>query len=219
MASIQLEHSSEDALAVMARVPRIGQVKSRLAKEIGQAGALAAYKVLLGTTLEEAALVQARRYLFYAPGEIPPERCAWPVGGEILEGFSLVPQPEGDLGGKIEAAFSRAFSDGCHRCVVIGADCPGIRRPLLEEAMRRLDSVGLVLGPAEDGGYYLIGLRADSWPLSSLFQQVEWGSGAVLVQTLIHARGLGLDPFFLPRLYDIDRPGDLLRWRSESRAE
>lgn len=119
------------------------------------------------------------------------------------------PQAEGNLGDRLIHAVEAGFADGGRAAVVIGADCPDLDNALLARAFEALREKELVIGPALDGGYYLIGLRQ---PRAELFRGIDWGSEHVLRQTLAIANRLGLSVFTLPPLTDIDRPEDLAAW-------
>jgi hypothetical protein len=120
-------------------------------------------------------------------------------------------QGEGDLGARISRAFANAFGRGARAVLVVGSDCPRLSGPLMRDALRRLSAVDLVLGPAEDGGYYLIGLsRACARrAMPALVTGVPWGTGDVLARTVDLAEQAGLTYALLARLPDVDRPEDL----------
>jgi hypothetical protein len=109
----------------------------------------------------------------------------------------------------MQRAFVEAASEGADRVVMVGADCPEITAELLEKALERLATTDIVLGPASDGGYYLIGLRQ---PNPQLFANISWGSDQVLAETLFRARQLSLAVSLLQELSDVDRPDDLPVW-------
>ncbi len=123
--------------------------------------------------------------------------------------FCYQPQSEGDLGQRMLSAFVASLSQGRRRVVLIGSDCPEITAPILSSAFALLTDHDLVLGPARDGGYYLIGLTA---PYPELFQDMPWGTAAVLTKTQTKAARLGLKTALLEPLTDIDRPEDLPVW-------
>jgi rSAM/selenodomain-associated transferase 2/rSAM/selenodomain-associated transferase 1 len=117
-----------------------------------------------------------------------------------------LPQGAGDLGARMERAFDSAFRKGAGSVVLIGTDVPGITSDILQSSLRALCAKDIVLGPAIDGGYYLIGMRA---PFSGIFESVDWGTGSVYEQTRDRIRRLGLTCADLPPLQDVDRPEDL----------
>jgi len=116
-----------------------------------------------------------------------------------------------DLGERMFQAFLDAFDAGSDRAVIIGTDCPELTADILRQAFEALQTHNLVLGPASDGGYYLIGLQRS---VAELFQNIPWGSDQVLTQTCQIADQLGLTMTQLPVLTDIDRPEDLHVWET-----
>jgi rSAM/selenodomain-associated transferase 1 len=139
----------------------------------------------------------------------------WESGGNLAPDFAL---PEGvavrfqhgtALGERLASAFADLLPDPADRAVVIGADCPDLNPAVIREAFTALDEHDLVLGPARDGGYYLIGLRR---PAPALFERVSWGTDRVFAQTLERAERGGLRVATLGVLADIDTPEDLVRF-------
>ena len=119
-------------------------------------------------------------------------------------------QPAADLGERLTYAFAQAFAGGAARAVVIGTDCPGLSAALLGQAFEELRTHDLVVGPADDGGYYLLGLSA---PRPALFANKAWSTATVLADTLADAARLHLRVARLPTLHDVDGAPDLARWR------
>jgi rSAM/selenodomain-associated transferase 1 len=115
-------------------------------------------------------------------------------------------QGHGDLGGKLIKAFGDAFSAGAHRVVTIGCDCPGLSKEHIGRAFGALYLKDLVLGPATDGGYYLVGIK---YPIDVLFEDIPWGTDKVFEKTVSLALELGLSIEILEELHDVDRPEDL----------
>ena len=124
-------------------------------------------------------------------------------------GMDYYPQGEGDLGVRMEGAFRDAFSRGAGRVVLVGTDCPGLDAPVMRAAFAALRRKDLVLGPATDGGYWLIGLRR---PAPALFADMPWSTDSVFERTRDRARSLGLSVHTLEPLPDVDRPEDLPYW-------
>jgi rSAM/selenodomain-associated transferase 2/rSAM/selenodomain-associated transferase 1 len=124
-------------------------------------------------------------------------------------------QGPGDIGARMDRALSEAFTEGVPKAVLIGADIPDLSPAILEEAFARLEDRDLVIGPAADGGYYLIGTRRDRYEdlRPYLFNRIDWGTKRVLRTTLAAVAPLGLKIHLLPTLQDIDRPEDLTNWR------
>ncbi len=192
---------TEGILIVMAKAPMLGAVKTRLVAGLGADGALAAYRELLTDlfgNLKELDPV----CLCVTPDESGPEFAPW---HELH--WSLWGQGEGDLGERLGRVFIRAFQEGARRVVVIGADCPYVSAEHIREAWRRLGEVDLVLGPACDGGYWLIGLSR--W-VPELFEGMPWSTPRLCEETLAAARRAGRAFALLETLLDVDTEED---WR------
>ncbi|HYW06347.1 MAG TPA: TIGR04282 family arsenosugar biosynthesis glycosyltransferase [Longimicrobium sp.] len=189
------------AVLVFVRAPEAGRVKTRLAAGIGAAAALRVYRRLAEHAVREALATGAEVRVHFTPAERGAEVRAW-LGGEPR----YFPQAVGDLGERMEAAFRAAFEDGAERVVIIGSDLPDLSAELLREAFAFLDSRPAVLGPARDGGYYLLGMRA---MVPGVFHEVPWSTDAVLARTLDRMRDARADPALLATLADVDEAADL----------
>jgi uncharacterized protein len=208
----QLTRSGRSIVAMLTRLPVAGAVKTRLMAALGPAGAARLHRELTEhVALELAALG--------ATGEAGVE--VWHDGGtrqELRQWLGPLPryraQPRGPLGVRLAAVLAGAAASGARRCVTVGSDCPGMTADHLRRALAALDDVDLVLGPALDGGYWLIGLRADAVAraLPHLFVGVSWSTSAVLEQTLARAAAARLSTSLLEPLADVDRPEDLPVW-------
>ncbi|MBI3317783.1 MAG: TIGR04283 family arsenosugar biosynthesis glycosyltransferase [Candidatus Omnitrophica bacterium] len=194
------------ALVVMAKAPLPGQVKTRLVPPLTAEEAAALAKQLLVETVETVTgLPAVRRLVAVAPPEgVGEVRRMVPAHVELLE------QSDGDLGRRLDQVFQKLFLGGAKGVIVIGADHPKLPGEFLRQAIQFLERGDdpLVLGPAEDGGYYLVGLNR---PHPELFQGIPWSTPSVLEATLAAARAAGLSFRLLPSWYDIDRPEDLAR--------
>jgi rSAM/selenodomain-associated transferase 1 len=195
-------------LLIFAREPELGRVKTRLAAGIGAAAALAVYRELLALTAAAvaAAQVPATVWLAAAPANADPHqpRPEWP-------GLPWCVQPTTDsLGARMAQAFAEAFGAGAGRVVIIGTDCPGLSAELLRQAFDQLLQHDLVIGPADDGGYYLLGMNQLH---PELFDGKEWSTATVLPATLADAVRLGLRVAQLSTLHDVDSAQDLATWR------
>lgn len=198
-----------DALILMAKAPLPGQVKTRLCPPFTKADAAALYTCLLEDTAEEMArLKRVHRYLFYHPPGSEGHFRRDPFSG-----FESLPQSGQNLGERMATAFETAFDRGCSRAVLVGADCPLLSAPLVRVAFRELASAaGAVFGPSDDGGFYLIALSSHN---PSLFQGVDWGTGAVLSEVSLRCRAAGISYALLSSGFDIDTADDvasLARW-------
>lgn len=194
-------------LLLFARVPQPGQVKTRLAATIGEDRALALYRAMLEDTLERIETL---------PESVEVE-VAWTAhgavsGDELRKTFgdhSLSMQAGADLGERLIVAFSERFLfHRAEKIVAIGVDDPSIPASLLEAAFALLDSCDWVIGPAVDGGYYLIGCRAESFA-PEVFRQIEWGGADVFAATLRRIEEQNATVSILPRRCDIDLAEDL----------
>jgi|Deesub1362A_J573_1020465.scaffolds.fasta_scaffold02993_2 hypothetical protein len=206
--------SSEERLIVFTRLPVPGRVKTRLIPALGPEGAAQLHCRLSERTLALARrLAQARglelevRYLGGSAAAIQ----SW-----LGEGPLYRPQGEGDLGARMSRALHEALAGGVARVVLVGCDVPELSEDILHRAFQALRRHPLVLGPAADGGYYLVGL---SRPAPRIFRGVNWGTARVLAQTRSLAAALGLKPVLLPVLSDVDRPEDLEVWERVARSE
>ncbi|HEY9767054.1 MAG TPA: TIGR04282 family arsenosugar biosynthesis glycosyltransferase [Coleofasciculaceae cyanobacterium] len=197
-----------EILIIFSRYPEPGKTKTRMIPNLGAEGAAELQREMTEHTLNTAKQLLCRRKFtieVHFAGGNQQQMVEW-LGTEI----KYIAQVSGDLGDKMQAAFERAFNLGNQRVVVIGIDCPDLDRIILSKAFNSLQKQDLVLGPAEDGGYYLIGLNQ---PLPELLQNIDWGSDRVLNQTKAIADRLNLSTHYLPTLVDIDRPKDLIIWQ------
>jgi hypothetical protein len=197
-----------DHIAVFARRPVAGRVKTRLSPALPETLALDLHRAMLGDALAAAAEARAgTRALWWAGAPAEPATLEAPAGFEVRE------QGDGDLGARLERACAAMLRSPGDRAVVIGADCPDLDAAYLDAAFGSLAAHDLVLGPARDGGYTLIGLKRAA---PGLFRGVAWSTGAVLEQTLERARSLALGVARLEPLEDLDTPADLVRWVSRT---
>ncbi len=191
-------------LVILLKAPRPGFVKTRLAAALGVEAATAAYRVLaekLFRNLGDYPDVELR----YAPDDAAAELRAWQRPCWVL-----APQGAGDLGERLHCAFVDHFARGAHKVIVLGADCPEVTRDDVDAAFKALDAADVVLGPASDGGYWLIGLRASHpW----MFRGICWSTNSVLAETLAKAADSGLSVARLRVLSDIDTVEDWHAWQ------
>jgi rSAM/selenodomain-associated transferase 1 len=188
-------------LAIFAKEPRPGQVKSRLALATSAAWAARVADAFLRDTVARLARVEVRRFLVYSP-EQSREYFAALAGNQ----FQLLPQAEGDLGRRMEQFIAGQFQAGAKRIVIVGADSPSLPPEWIEEAFRKLDEANLVLGPATDGGYYLIGCSGFPPPI---FDNISWGSERVLWESISRLSDPAWRIALLPAWYDVDSLADL----------
>ena len=136
---------------------------------------------------------------------IAPENARSEIEPWLQDGWTFAPQQDGDLGQRLNRAFADVFSGGAERVVIIGSDYPEVKTADVRTAWKELKAHDLVLGPAVDGGYWLIGLRA---PRPELFEQIAWGSDQVLAETLTRARSSRLRIQLLRIMGNIDTEAD-----------
>lgn len=194
-----------DRLILFTRYPEPGRTKTRLIPALGPEGAAELQRQMTEHTLAQArAIAPGVDLEIRFSGGSPAQMQAW-LGDDV----TCVPQGEGDLGDRLLRAVQDSFDQGIERVVVIGSDCPELDTARLEQAFAALEHQDIVLGPATDGGYYLIGLRRLE---PSLFQGIAWGTDTVRHQTLQIAESLGLAIALLDQLSDVDYPEDLAVW-------
>lgn len=197
-------------IIVMLKAPQLGLTKTRLAAEIGADAALAAYRTLLGYVLPTLASLDWPVQLRFTPDDAGRELETW-----RQPGWQLTPQGPGDLGERLDRAVVGAVEAGFDRIVVIGADCPYLESRDFQETSTALADHDLVLGPAEDGGYWLIGLSRHA---PQIFQSIPWSTDQVLATTLAAAAQAGLRTHLLRRLSDVDTADDWRRYQESLRA-
>lgn len=191
----------QHTLAVFTRFPSPGTTKTRLIPKLGPGGAATLHR-----QMTERVIAQAKKFCNQSCTELEIHFDGGSIDtmNEWLGPHTFVRQKEGSLGERMEFTFRRAFTSGVSKAIIIGTDCPGLTSDILHQAITALDNNTLVLGPAFDGGYYLIGLAA---PCPALFTDIAWGTPTVFAQTM--ARAQSLTVHHLPFLHDIDHPEDL----------
>ncbi|WP_354355268.1 TIGR04282 family arsenosugar biosynthesis glycosyltransferase [Pedobacter sp. UYP30] len=188
------------AIIIFVRHPELGKVKTRLAKSIGNEKALQVYTKLLQHTLEITKSIDAAKFVFYT--EEIQENDLWSE-----KGYWKCKQKGTDLGERMKNAFSFLFEQGFKQVLIIGSDCYQLTSKAIEQAIKLLDESDLVLGPAVDGGYYLLGM---SKLYSVLFENKTWSTDSVAAQTLQDAEKLDLKVVQLQALFDVDEFDDLV---------
>lgn len=192
---------SDYALILFAKNARLGKVKSRLAATVGPQKALAIYEALLERIRQVTAPVRVTKYLYYSD-EIE-EKDAWDPAL-----FLKRLQRGEDLGARMKNAIAEVLTTH-GGAILIGSDIPGITTSLLNQAFRVLKDYDLVIGSTEDGGYYLIGMRQEN---AALFDTMAWSTDSVFTETMRRIQNRGLTCYELPRLADIDKEEDWIRY-------
>lgn len=190
-------------LIVFTRYPEAGKAKTRLIPALGEQGAADLSRRMTEHAVRMAREVPTSLELRFDGAGVEKMK-AW-LGNE----WSYVSQGNGDLGERMKRAFQETFRQGVNKAVVIGTDCPGLTAKLVQTAFAALDSNDMVLGPAADGGYYLIGLKKN---VPELFDGIPWGTENVFLETLARAKEAGCSVAFLETLNDVDRPDDIDVW-------
>jgi hypothetical protein len=203
---------SQDVLGVFVKHPVPGQVKTRLATALGDQRAAELYASFLADIVERFRTVGQRRFLCYTPSDQSTVDYFLPLAGKNYE---LWPQSDGSLGVRMTAFFDKFLGATSARAVIIGSDSPTLPRELVEQAFERLKERDCVLGPAVDGGFYLVGQRECSRPV---FESVAWSSPRALEQTVAQITTVGARLGVLQPWYDIDTPEDLEFLRGHVRA-
>ncbi len=202
--------SRQKSLIIFTRYPEKGKTKTRLIPAIGAQKAADFQKEMTEhtlntvTKLEEYLAVEIN--IFFNGGNLDLMQ-KW-LGNK----YHYQIQSDGDLGDKMYNAFTDRFTNNCQQVVIIGIDCPSLSAEILHQAFVSLNTHDLVIGGADDGGYYLLGLTQLD---KSLFMGIDWGTDTVFARTMSIARQLGYKIDYLPILKDIDRPEDLKFWHNK----
>lgn len=186
-------------LIIFIKNPVLGRVKTRLAKTVGAQMALDVYKYLLELTRNAAANLECNKAVYYSKSVDGADEWSNDV-------FDKFVQTGEDLGKRMWNAFSEAFEQGYEKVMIIGSDCPQLTQEVLEMAFDLLENVDIVVGPAKDGGYYLLGLKQ---PFKELFEDKEWSTDTVLEDTIMDIMAAGKKYAKLPMLSDLDDAYDL----------
>lgn len=191
----------KSVLLIFTKNPELGKCKTRLASTLGDEKALSIYKQLLIHTKRFTELLEVEKNVYYS--NVIPESDIWSTAS-----FDKKLQSEGDLGNKMSSAFENVFNNGYKKAVIIGSDCAEINEEDLEKAFKSLDTNDVVIGPALDGGYYLLGMR-NYYPF--LFEDKSWSTPHLINETLDdlikHDKSFEL----LEKKSDIDYEEDLKR--------
>lgn len=207
-----------NSLIIFTRFPLPGRTKTRLIPALGEQGAADLHRAMTERTVEavrplgeEGVQIEVR----YEGGDFS-SMAGW-LGLELL----FVPQGEGDLGRRMDRAFRDSFKEGAGKTVIIGTDCPDLDAQDIREAFRILNSSSVVLGPAADGGYYLIGIRsgAPERLYGNLFTAIPWGTRDVFSSTVNALASAGIQTGLLDEKADVDKPEDLEHWEKANRRQ
>ncbi len=189
----------ENQLLIFVKNKVLGKVKTRLAKTIGDKKALYIYRALLHYTSMVSAKVNALRKVYYS---------SFIVSNDEFESdlFEKRLQASGNLGDKMYEGVKEAFGEKAKKVIVIGSDCYEINETIIQEAFNALSNHDYVLGPANDGGYYLIGMKKRN---KEVFENVVWSTENVLLDTILNIKKQNKTYYLLPTLTDVDEEKDL----------
>ena len=212
MITLPLRPARVDGLFVFTRFPQPGYTKTRLIPALGEQGAANVQRQMTehlmsrfhahcrNSSFEQTTLsIQV-----HFAGGTAEQMSSW-----LGNSFTFVPQCKGNLGERLRGALQQGFASGLNRIAVIGSDCPELDLQQVTQALQLLNRYDVVLGPALDGGYYLIALKQ---PLPFLFENIPWSTKRVLEKTKAIAASHNISIALLKPLSDIDRPEDLLLW-------
>ena len=190
----------ENALIIFVRNTEKGKVKSRLAKDLGEDETLQVYKFLLQYTRDISLTCNCSHFVFYS---------SYVHVQDVFDDdvFTKFVQEGEDLGERMMNAFKKVFGLGCKKVCIIGSDCYELQTEILNEAFEKLDTTEVVIGPATDGGYYLLGMKQLH---NDLFTGKDWGTSSVFDDTMDTITKAGLSYAELAVLNDIDTIEDLL---------
>ncbi|TVP64741.1 MAG: glycosyltransferase [Nodularia sp. (in: Bacteria)] len=198
---------AQQHLIIFTRYPEPGKTKTRLIPALGDVGAANLQRQMTEHTIFEVQELQKTTAISWEvrfAGGNSQLMQDW-LGSDLF----YHSQGEGDLGARMARSLAHAFESGAEQVIIIGIDCPGVNAHILTQAFEQLHTCDLTLGPAIDGGYYLIGL---SHLIPELFVNIDWGTDQVLPQTVNIAEKLKISLAYLSPLADIDLPEDLPIW-------
>ncbi|MCW7493330.1 TIGR04282 family arsenosugar biosynthesis glycosyltransferase [Leptospira sp. 2 VSF19] len=193
----------KNTLIIFAKQPKLGKVKTRLASSVGEEKALGIYFELLEITKKITSAIDVQKIVYWdefrddSPNEFEFE-------------YQKKVQETGDLGFKMEKAFQNEFKDGARKIIIIGTDCPFLTKEIIENAYSRLNDFDFVLGPALDGGYYLLGMK-EYFPF--VFRSIPWSTENVLSLTMNLIQKNNKTVTLLEELCDIDDINDFNLWK------
>lgn len=198
-------NNSERALMIFVKNPVQGKVKTRLAKTIGKKKALAIYNDLLEYTRNSTRGADCHKVVFYS--DFVDKNDIWDENV-----YHKKVQLGGDLGERMKNAFRTMLDKGFKKILIIGSDCPEISSALIDNAFGMLDYTDVVIGPATDGGYYLLGLKQMH---GALFEKKSWSTSLLLSETIGELKTSSIPFLLLPELSDVDEEKDLKHKRPD----
>ena len=205
------KQQADAGLIILARHPRVGAVRSRLAHTLGEKVAMEFHRLSAERLFLELERLPfpVQRFLFYSGSEDEVALRKWTGNSFVYE-----QQKGADRGERLRHAFGATFARRVRKAVIVGTDVPDLTAGLIDEALHLLDTYDVVIGPDHNGGYYLLGLKAVH---DDLFHNVPWGTSRVYGYTLRMIKALDLSLAFLPMLIDVNTEADLRRWMEANR--
>jgi uncharacterized protein len=197
----------DTALVVMARYPEVGATKTRLARAIGDEEAAHLYRAFLTDLAQRFAGQPYDLHWTYTPNGVGYAAFMATLAPSLVQSMRFFPQEGAELGARLHHAFRWTYARGYRRTIVIGSDAPHIGRDIVARAREALDAADVVLGPADDGGYYLIAMRRPH----DVFRGIPMSTSQVMQMTVALAQRQGLKVDALETLFDVDELPDLTR--------
>ena len=207
-----LSGNTQRRVLVFVRAPEMGRVKTRLEKKMDAATVLGIDRCFVEDIIQTLTSGGYDITVYFSPSHKESAVQAW-LGPTI----HIQAQAGRSLGGKMRNAFSNVFATGVDQAILIGSDFPDLDIGILQEAFVSLQNKDVTIGPAKDGGYYLIGFRKDAFD-GEIFTGIDWGTEHVYQQTLQHIHAAGLNDRILPSWQDIDTYEDLIAFYHRSKA-
>jgi len=194
----------KNLLGLFAKFPEPGKVKTRLAKDIGPDAAARVCREIAEYVLKRTSPEGSgyHRIIFFSPETMTQRFSEW-MPDEVLRA-----QTGGDVGERMDNALKELFDLGAEKAIVVGSDIPGLHRGIIDQAFQELDSGDVVIGPAMDGGYYLIGMKS---PNPEIFRNISWGTEKVFKETVTIIEKKGLSYGVVATLFDVDDLDDFTR--------
>jgi rSAM/selenodomain-associated transferase 1 len=204
---------SKESLLFYVKFPEKGNVKTRLAKDIGEQHTVELYKCFVLDILAMLAETPQTVCICYAPEDAEQRFRAW-----LGDAYLYMAQQGDDLGERMNNSFQEALQHGFEKVVIIGSDLPDLPSQYIVKAFEKLRTFESVIGPSDDGGYYLLGFRNDTF-FPEVFQDIIWSHPLVYTETLKKLEKRGVNFFRLPEWNDIDNLDELQQWYKRNRSE
>ena len=199
----------KSALIIFQKNAVLGKVKTRLSADVGDEVAMEIYQQLVRHTHNICASVPDQKFLFFS--DFIPDDIS-----EFGQDYQFEVQSGTDLGSRMENAFQRIFTKGYEKIIVIGTDCGELESSILEEAFELLDTHEVIIGPAKDGGYYLLGMKK---LFPDLFEDIPWSTEKVLFLTMEKLEKQKISYELLEILFDVDRIEDWEKLKEKQKVK